>query len=116
MLFSPLVVNLVLTCLLVTLPFSTLIDSVVSLMDDFVFDNGIGCRFYVDRKVVRLLKFDCLLHLKFGLMGRSFYDSFVVFEGHLLTNCFLLVPLREDRVFVEDHVTALDQFPVLRVP
>ena len=88
------------------------------VFEDFVFefDDRTCCRFSVGREVGSLLEFDCLSSLRFGPLGRSFYDNVVIFEGYLLTNCFLLVPLREDRVFIEDYVAAPDQFPVLRVP
>ena len=37
-------------------------------------------------------------------MGWSFYDVSVVFEGYLFIDYFLLVPLTEYRVFIEDYV------------
>ena len=48
-------------------------------------------------------------------VGRAFYAICGNFERNLLAHYFLLVP-RESRVFIEDYLTASNQFSMLRVP
>ena len=50
------------------------------------------------------------------MVGQSFYENYVILEGYLFTNYFLLVPLREDGAFIEYYIIAPNQFPALRVP
>ena len=60
-----------------------------------------------------LVGFNYLLICRFGLISRSFHNEFFYVEGDLFTNYFVLVPLREDNIFMEDHVTTPNEFPVL---
>ena len=67
---------------------------------------------------VRLFgQFDYLSIFQFGPVSRFFYNDIKV-EGEPFANCFMdpLVLLGENRFFVEDYVTALDQFLILWVP
>ena len=71
-----------------------------------IFRVGIGRNF---------IFFGSLLKCEFDSVGRTFYAICGDFERNIFAHYFLLVP-RENRVFIEDYVTASDQFPILRVP
>ena len=58
------------------------------------------------------INLDLIFFGAFRVVHRPFYAVFGDFEGNPFAHYFLLVS-RENGVFIEDYVTALDQFLVL---